>query len=432
MSLRKYLQPQLGPKDDLEVKVYDEARVKPAGEIDYSWHDHSDIRSQKKNQGAAISLQANAFKVLRALDPQLAERVYAAGLPCRGFTWKNASDWVLGYEDLEAHLISRPVLIECLMGALPEGIVQYRTVANVTIEEGSKPTICFSDGGEEIADLVVGADGIRSPLRKALFGEGEEYRPKYLGNCAVGGVLDLDEPLPQAYLDEPRVVFIHGSAGTFGYGGLSQSSPKKLIYFSFYDTELPERGQKPEMEAVTRELRRRHSGWGDPMIARCLKKADIDNIYPIFYMPDLPRWGRDRCVLVGDAAHAMTPATGQGGFFVHLPGGSQALEDGQTLALLLAHLIQNHAQDKAIEMSIQGLFDIRAEHTAELKAKGLAIKEPQRPWSWTTTALVYAFYFGMTKAKWLSGLFGQPVYPAHLFDAKEEVARYVAAKLKAT
>ena len=83
-------------------------------------------------------------------------------------------------------------------------------------------------------------------------------------------------------------------------------------------------------------------------------------------------------------------------------------------------------------MSIQGLFDIRAEHTAELKAKGLAIKEPQRPWSWTTTALVYAFYFGMTKAKWLSSLLRQPVYPAHLFNAKEEVARYVAAKSKAT
>lgn len=181
ISLRKYLRPQLSD-DDLEVKVYDEDRVKPAGEIDYSWHDHSDIRQQKKkkNQGAAISLQANAFKVLRDLDPALAERVFATGLPCKGFLWKNASDWVLGREDLDAHLISRPVLIECLMGALPEGIVQYRTVSNVTIEESSKPTIRFSDGGEETADLVVGADGIRSPLRKALFGEGEEYRPKYL------------------------------------------------------------------------------------------------------------------------------------------------------------------------------------------------------------------------------------------------------------
>lgn len=180
ISLRKYLQPQLGD-NDLEVKVYDEARVKPAGDIDYSWHDHSDIRQQKKkNQGAAISLQTNAFKVLRDLDPALAERVYATGLPCKGFTWKNASDWVLGYEDLDAHLISRPALIECLMGALPDGIVQYRTVAHVMIEEDSRPTIRFSDGGEETADLVVGADGIRSPLRKALFGEGEEYRPKYL------------------------------------------------------------------------------------------------------------------------------------------------------------------------------------------------------------------------------------------------------------
>jgi 2-polyprenyl-6-methoxyphenol hydroxylase-like FAD-dependent oxidoreductase len=179
ISLLRYLRPQLG--SDLEVKVYDKARIKPAGEIEYSWHDHSDIRQNKrKNQGAAISLQANAFKVLRALDPELAERVHDTGLPCRGFTWKSASDWVLGYEDLDAHLISRPVLIECLMGALPEDIVEYRTVENVVVEEGKKPMICFADGGEETADLIIGADGIRSPLRKALFGDGEEYRPKYL------------------------------------------------------------------------------------------------------------------------------------------------------------------------------------------------------------------------------------------------------------
>ena len=53
ISLRKYLLPHLGD-DNLEVKVYDEARVKPAGEIDYSWHDHSDIRQKKnKNQDGA-------------------------------------------------------------------------------------------------------------------------------------------------------------------------------------------------------------------------------------------------------------------------------------------------------------------------------------------------------------------------------------------
>jgi 2-polyprenyl-6-methoxyphenol hydroxylase-like FAD-dependent oxidoreductase len=63
---------------------------------------------------------------------------------------------------------------------LPEGVVRYRTVESVVVEEGGKPTIRFGDGGEETADLIVGADGIRSPLRKALFGDGDEYRPKYL------------------------------------------------------------------------------------------------------------------------------------------------------------------------------------------------------------------------------------------------------------
>lgn len=58
------------------------------------------------------------------------------------------------------------------------------------------------------------------------------------GNCAVGGVLDLDEPLPEAYRNDPRVTFIHGSEGTFGYCGLSQSSPKKLLYFSFVSVKV--------------------------------------------------------------------------------------------------------------------------------------------------------------------------------------------------
>lgn len=43
--------------------------------------------------------------------------------------------------------------------------------------------------------------------------------------------------------------------------------------------------------------------------------------------------------------------------------------------------------------------------------------------------MVYAFYFGMTKVKWLTGLLGQPVYPAHLFGANEQVKKYIATNL---
>jgi flavin-dependent dehydrogenase len=163
------------------------------------------------------------------------------------------------------------------------------------------------------------------------------------------------------------------------------------------------------------------------MIAQCLAQTEaIDTVYPIFYMPDLPSWGRDGCVLVGDAAHAMTPATGQ--------GGSQAFEDGLTLALLLGRFLETRGrgQGAAVEESIRGLHGIRAEHVYEIKRAGLAIKEPTRPWSWGTTLAVYGFYFVMTKIKWLRGLFGEPVYPAHLFDARGEVERYVVGRLEGT
>jgi flavin-dependent dehydrogenase len=158
------------------------------------------------------------------------------------------------------------------------------------------------------------------------------------------------------------------------------------------------------------------------MIAQCLAQTEaIDTVYPIFYMPGLPSWGRDGCVLVGDAARAMTPATGQ--------GGSQACEDGLTLALLLGKSLEARGGDRdvAIRESIRGLYAIRAEHVYEIKRAGLAIKEPARLWGWGTTLAVYGFYFAMTKVKWIKGLFGEPVYPAHLFDARGEVERHVAA-----
>jgi hypothetical protein len=79
LALHKYVAPKPPDNEPLEIKIYDESTVKPSGTVEYSWRDHSDIRNQqkeggrKKNQGAAISLQSNAFKVLRELDANLAE-----------------------------------------------------------------------------------------------------------------------------------------------------------------------------------------------------------------------------------------------------------------------------------------------------------------------------------------------------------------------
>jgi len=174
IALRKYVQPIC--QEALDLKVYDESD--PHTVHDKGWNDHSDLRL--KNQGAAISLQSNGIRVLRDLDPKLADKVIASGQPCKNFTWKTAGDYLLGKEYQDLLLISRPILVKCLWGALPKETLVYRTVARVESIEGRKPIVHFDDGGSEDADLVIGADGIRSPVRRSLFGDGEDFRPKYL------------------------------------------------------------------------------------------------------------------------------------------------------------------------------------------------------------------------------------------------------------
>lgn len=185
IALRKYVQP-LDPK--LEIKIYDEADTHGVHSAGFS--DHADIRL--KRQGAAISLQSNAIRVLRDLNPKLADEVVATGFPCKGFTWKTASGWLLGKEYLGLLPVSRPLLIKCLEDALHHDEVVFRSVSRVVPVAGRKPTLHFDDGTTETSDLVIGADGIRSPIRRCLFGDDKEYRPKFTCVCSCPAISQTD------------------------------------------------------------------------------------------------------------------------------------------------------------------------------------------------------------------------------------------------
>lgn len=161
IALRKYLSSEQATS--LEIKIYDK---RPP-----------DMR----NMGAGISLKANGMGVLRDLDSLLRDKVYNSGFPTTHFTWKTAGDAVLGrqYEDLLP--ISRPILVKILQEHLPEGAVTYKIVSRVITQQGQRPKVEFEDGSPvEVADLIVGADGVGSRVRRDLLGDSEKYRPKYL------------------------------------------------------------------------------------------------------------------------------------------------------------------------------------------------------------------------------------------------------------
>lgn len=222
--------------------------------------------------------------------------------------------------------------------------------------------------------------------------------------------------MPGHVVDYPTMTFIMGDTGSFGYTRLTQSDKNKLLYWSIYQTELPQRGRPLDHKLLTKQLRERHTNWADPLVGQCLEQAEVDNIYPIFVMPELPRWGRDGCVLVGDSAHALPPRTGQ--------GASQAFEDGQTLALLLAGYIEQHESGEAVSRSISSLYELRHRRVYKMRSAAMAWKDPSYPMTWYQICLFYAFVFVFVRVRNMMSFFES----VDSWDAKVEVKKHFDVK----
>ncbi|MCE7080925.1 FAD-dependent monooxygenase [Streptomyces sp. ST2-7A] len=208
--------------------------------------------------------------------------------------------------------VHRAELTGILRAALPADTVRTGvTVTGVRLDGRGRPVV-ITDAGEESADVVVGADGVRSTVRGALWPTARG--PRYAGYTAWRMV--VDEPVDT------------GAAGeTIGRGERFGVVPLRdgRIY-AFATARVPEGARAPDGERA--ELLRRFGGWHDP-VPRLLAAAREETIlrHDIHDLPALPRYARGRVVLLGDAAHAMTPNLGQ--------GANQALEDAVTLAALL-------------------------------------------------------------------------------------------------
>jgi 2-polyprenyl-6-methoxyphenol hydroxylase-like FAD-dependent oxidoreductase len=159
--------------------------------------------------------------------------------------------------------------------------------------------------GERLdADLIVGADGIRSAVREAV---APGISPRAVGYGAWRGVAQTGEITPD------RASEAIGRGRRFGLVPLSGDR----TYWFAVDGD---RGE---------DLESAFADWHRPIAEVLAATSKADRSYlPLYDLPPLPRWHRDRIVLVGDAAHAMTPNLGQ--------GAAQALQDVAVLCARLA------------------------------------------------------------------------------------------------
>ena len=240
------------------------------------------------------------------------EILTATGEPIMKDTWPEFG------EEKQTYLIHRRDFIEALLGVLPEGMVQLGHRLETIEDKGDRSVLTFANGETVEADLVVGADGIKSAVREQLF---SDKGPVFSGEHAYRVVISADDAHGMVVDDNLRMYM--------GRGTKVYLLPlRHRNQMSFDITALnPDGTWAPTI--TKEELLKTVEGF-DERIVSIARDLDMDtvNIRAVYDIDPVDSWHTDSVVLMGDAAHSMLHHQGQ--------GANSAIEDAGALADALA------------------------------------------------------------------------------------------------
>jgi FAD-dependent urate hydroxylase len=179
----------------------------------------------------------------------------------------------------------------------------------------------FEDGGHNEGDLLIGADGLRSRVRGII--DPDAPAPRYIPLLSTGGFaagIEVDaEPGVANMVFGKRCFFcyfVQEDGGVWWFANpprATEPTAEDLAAFS----EAEWRAELIRLLKVDRT----------PAVPIIEATPEVFRPWPTYDFPTVPVWHRDRMVVIGDAAHAVSPASGQ--------GASMAMEDAVTLARCL-------------------------------------------------------------------------------------------------
>ncbi|MGW2741151.1 FAD-dependent oxidoreductase [Streptomyces sp. NPDC001450] len=278
--------------------------------------------------GAFLTLATNGMRALAQLDAT--DAVTAVGFPLTSLRLLDgagtevthaplagADDPALCYRCLRRGELNAALQAE----AARRGIAVRHGARLVSVDDGCDGVAAhFADGSTATGDLLIGADGLNSAVRGHVAALAAE--PRYAGQRVFYGYTD---GTPAAE-DTGAITMVRGSRSAFGYA----VSPTGETYWFARVAGDPLPAGRPAYRAVgdRREellaLLREGAGPAGDIVAACADRMMVVNAAE---MPLGTPWHVGRVLLIGDAAHAASPATGQ--------GASMALEDAVVLAKAL-------------------------------------------------------------------------------------------------
>jgi len=278
------------------------------------------------DQGAGLVLAPNGLATLRQLE--VCDQVRKAGFEPRSMVIARSDGKILQRIDADEWrrrygfgpvAVHRAALHRVLVDALHGVPARYDTAVARVRDEANEPlTVMLANGERFTCELVVAADGLRSPLRQQLFGP---TRFRYGGQTTWRGIAEhrLDGESGQVLLE------MWGRPPGLRFGVVPVDERRSYWFATQF---APSGGRDPSVAAALAGL---HTDFADfvPSVQTLLHQSQTLVRTDIFDFGPLASWHRGRVVLIGDAAHATTPNLGQ--------GANQAIESAFVVAQALAN-----------------------------------------------------------------------------------------------
>ena len=274
--------------------------------------------------GAAVNVSPQAVKALQAIGvgdkvaavANSSPGIYTRNMQTGEFLELNDRLKVAARYGAPYYTFHRADLLDALAGGLDHGAIHLGHRLTGLEERSDRIVLAFANGTQVEAEIAIGADGVRSVIRRALYGDDN---PTYTGQMVWRALLN-GSAVPEEVLEPTgHIQWVGPGCHLLAY----YIRGKKLVNIvtqedtdKWVEEGWSTRGDPDEMRLSFPNP--------EPRLEKLLSLVTECSKWGLFTRPLTQNWGRSRIQLVGDAAHAMLPNAGQ--------GACQAFEDAYILA----------------------------------------------------------------------------------------------------
>ena len=274
--------------------------------------------------GAAVNTSPQAVKALQAIG--VGDQVAAVGTTSAGIYTRNmqTGEFLEFNDRLQSaaqygapyYTFHRADLLDALAGGLDHSAIHLGHRLTGLEQSGDRILLAFANGAQAETEFVIGADGVRSVVRHALYGDDN---PTYTGQMVWRSLLNGGDVPEDVLQPTGRIQWVGPGCHLLAYY-IRGTKLVNIVTQEDTDKWVEEgwstRGDPDEMRLSFPNP--------EPRLEKLLSLVTECSKWGLFTRPLTQNWGRGRIQLIGDAAHAMLPNAGQ--------GACQAFEDAYILA----------------------------------------------------------------------------------------------------